>query len=271
MGAGGAQPGQFNNAEGIAVTVSAGVTTIYVADTNNNRIQIYTSGATPTWVTIGGVSTGTSLGQFNAPTGLALDNLGNLYVGEVGNARIQKLSGGTWSQLSIGAGSAAGYFSQPTGIAVDSGGNLFVADTGNKNVQKYSGGTWSILTAYPGSKPWGIAVDGSGNIYVSDYNGDYVYKLSGTTWSTFAGTGSSGSATGQFNLVAGICGDSSGNLFATDYNNNRVQEFNSAGNYENKVNNLSVSGPFAVASDNLGSVYALDAVLNFIAVNSYVP
>jgi sugar lactone lactonase YvrE len=69
---------------------------VYVADTNNQRIQKLSSGGEP--LAVWGIVTGASTprpapqpGTFNVPGGIAVDREGALYVADTRNARIQKL------------------------------------------------------------------------------------------------------------------------------------------------------------------------------------
>jgi DNA-binding beta-propeller fold protein YncE len=59
---------------------------VYVADSDNNRIQKFSSDGT--FITAWG-SEGTGNGQFSSPYGIAIDSAGNVYVSEEGNDRIQ--------------------------------------------------------------------------------------------------------------------------------------------------------------------------------------
>src|SRR5690606_23858166 len=85
-GTSGTGNGQFNNPSEVA-TDSGG--NVYVADTNNNRIQKFTS--TGTYLTQWGTP-GTGNGQFNSPYGVATDSGGNVYVADTNNNRIQKFT-----------------------------------------------------------------------------------------------------------------------------------------------------------------------------------
>src|SRR5690606_6703724 len=78
-------------------------------------------------------------GNFNSPTGIAVDSEGNVYVVDSLNNRIQKFTSDGTFVLKWGSdGRSDGKFSYPTGIAVDSEGNVYVADTGNNRIQKFT-------------------------------------------------------------------------------------------------------------------------------------
>jgi hypothetical protein len=77
--------GQFSFPEGIAVNPSTG--SVYVADTINNRIQVFDSSGN--FITTFGTG-GNGDGQFNNPTAVAVNpSTGNVYAADPGHDRIQ--------------------------------------------------------------------------------------------------------------------------------------------------------------------------------------
>ena len=226
FGSFGAPPGQFWNPVGIAVNNTGFV---YVGDSFNSRTQVYTtggvnvtfftSGAFPNW----GVATnstgyvyetlplsstttieltdpsgaagsalgpfGAGPGQFNNPTGIAVNASGYLYVADTNNNRIEILdpSGNFLGQWGT-AGAGNGQFSVPYGVAVDTAGNVYVADSGNWRIQEFS--------------PSGVYIE---------------------QW------GTNGVGPGQFGTVTGVAADGAGNIFTIDTALQRVQEFAPAG------------------------------------------
>ncbi len=91
----------------------------------------------------GGAATSAHLG---APTGLARDAHGNLYVGELQRHRIRKITPGGVITTFAGTG-AAGYsgnggkagmatINGPLGIAIDAAGNVFFSDSNNNRIRK---------------------------------------------------------------------------------------------------------------------------------------
>ena len=166
----GRRDGRMIYPQGIAVDSSSG--NVYVADTGNNRIQVFSSNGAfiGEWGRYGGRE-----GNMRSPTDVALDQEGNVYVADTGNNRIQVFSSnGTviteWGRY----GSRGGNMRSPQGIAVDSSsGNVYVADTGNNRIQVFSS-NGTVITEELGDNivlrsPQGIAVDSSsGNVYVAD-------------------------------------------------------------------------------------------------------
>ena len=73
-----------------------------------------------------------------APTGVAVDASGNVYVVDVVTNRVQKFTSDGAYILSMGVlWLGDGQFYYPRGIAVDASGNVYVADTYNHRIQKF--------------------------------------------------------------------------------------------------------------------------------------
>src|ERR1019366_8230623 len=98
-----------------------------------------------------------SAAQFNAPWGVAVDSAGHVYVAEIGNHTISKItSSGVVTTLAGPAGSPGSAngtvnvarFASPFGVAVDSAGNIDVGDSGNNTIRKGTppAGTPSLTT-----------------------------------------------------------------------------------------------------------------------------
>jgi len=136
---------RFYYPTGLAVD---GAGNVYVADRNNHTIRKVTSAGVVTTIagsagwagSADGVSTNA---RFNAPAGLALDSLGNLYVADSGNHTLRKVTpAGMVTTIAGSAGipgssdgvSSAFQFNQPLGVAVNGDGILLVADTSNQRL-----------------------------------------------------------------------------------------------------------------------------------------
>ena len=188
-----------------------------------------------------------------SPLGLAVDSEDNIYVAEIGNHRIRKVtSDGTVTTLA-GSGQAAfqdgqgtaAHFNAPYGVAVDSEDNLYVADFGNHCIRKVtSDGTVTIFagsrqgsfqdaqgTAAHFHSPIDLVVDAGDNVYVCDYKNHCVRRITAEgTVSTIAGSTSRNSgftdAQGNnalFKKPYGITIDNDGNLLIADYGNYRIR------------------------------------------------
>ncbi len=258
MGSQGTGPGQFHQPLGVAVDSQGN---IYVADTYNNRIQIWAA-TTNTWTTMG--SYGTGPGQFNQPFGVAVDSQGNLYVADCGNNRIQIWAAATNTWTTMGSkGTNPGQFNQPFGVAVDSQGNIYIADTYNNRIQTWEKATNTWTSPGQFNYPTGVAVDSQGNIYVADtLNGRIqIWAAATNTWTTM---GSYGTNPGQFNAPYGVAVDGQGNLYVADMSNYRIQIWAAATNTwttmgSHGTNPGQFDQPFGVAVDGRGNIYIADS------------
>jgi hypothetical protein len=83
-------------------------------------------------------SNGAGNGRFRAPSGVAVDGAGRVYVVDSENDRVEVFDAsglflGKWGT----GGVFPGDFSRPTAAAVDCAGNVYVADTGNNRVERF--------------------------------------------------------------------------------------------------------------------------------------
>ena len=255
---------RFYNPNGVAVD-SAG--NLFVADAANYTIRKVTAAGVVTTLAgkagnFGSVDGTGSAARFGYPAAVAVDNVGNVYVGD-GNNTIRKvtaagvvttLAGSAGSDGSAdGTGSAARFYG-PAGVAVDSAGNVFVADCGNNTIRKVTAA--GVVTTLAGSAgvqgsadgtgsaarfsgPSGVAVDGAGNVFVADCGNSLIRMVTAAGVVTTlagggvgSGFGSSYDATGseaRFNGPSGVAVDSAGNLFVADRGNNTIRKVTAAG------------------------------------------
>ena len=191
---------QFNKPVGVTVDKSGNV---FVVDNRNNCIRKITpAGMVSTFA--GGIpgyadGTGTNA-RFNYPLGIAIDATGNLYVCDLGNVMVRKISpAGQVTTLAGAADGLEGAFS----IAVDASGNICVGDnycirkiTPGGTVSYFSGGTGYYGYGYAdGAGPaarmygaYGLTADNKGNLFIADQDNQVVRKVSPDGYmSTYAG------------------------------------------------------------------------------------
>lgn len=264
MGTFGSGAGQMNGPWGTCTDAAGNV---YVSDTQNHRVQKYSS--TGTFLQQWG-SFGTGNGQFNLPRGIAVDVSGNVFVVDGGNHRVQKFTSagvylGQWGSL----GSGNGQFNSPAGVAVNAAGTVFVTDYGNHRVQRFTNAgayvvSWGVAGSGNGqfNGPFGIGVDASHQVYVMDQNNARVQKFGefGDYISQWNGAGLPG---GAFSNAAGLAVDAYGHVFVADYGYGRVACYTSNGyllSYWGSTGaaNGQMAAPIGIATDALGNVYVAD-------------
>ncbi|MCR4322754.1 MAG: 6-bladed beta-propeller [Candidatus Azambacteria bacterium] len=249
----GSSASQFISPIGIVVDSSRNV---YITDSGNNRVQKFTDTGEfiEQWGSTCRLSDGFGCidpdgsgplvagdGQFYGPHSIAVDSLGNIYITELFNRRIQKFSQDgvfitKWGMQGVGDGQ----FNSPRGITVDSSENIYVVDGGNHRIQKFdSNGNfitkWGTLGSSDGqfSFPLDVAADSLNFIYVADANNNRIQKFS-SDGIFIAKWGTLGSGDGQLNFPKGVATDSSGSVYVTDYGNYRIQKFTSDGSFVTK-------------------------------------
>jgi sugar lactone lactonase YvrE len=254
----------FNDPQGIAIDSSKD---IYVADTNNHRIQRFNKSGD--LITEWGLL-GNGQGQFRSPTGVAVDSSKTVYVADTNNHRIQKFDNMGHVMAIWGSnGTEDGQFSFPTGVAVDSSKKIYVADTQNHRIQKFSAsGTfetqWGSLGSEKGNftSPTGVAVDPGGYVYVADLGNNRIQKFD-SNGKFILEWGSGGNGEGQFSSLSSIAVDAEGCIYAADSGNDRIQKFDGGGNFIIQFGSTgsgdgNFASPKGVAVNSSGAVYIAD-------------
>jgi len=241
---------QFANPWGIALSPQGN---IFVADFLYSHIrEVTVAGAVTNYA---GFSPGyqngtTAAAQFQHPTGVAVDALGNVYVADDYNNAVRMITpAGMVSTLAGGtAGSANGIgtnakFNSILGITCDSSGTVYVTDNLNAMIRQitpaevvstFAGGIQgykddSISTNARFAGPTGITIDKHGNVYVSD-QGSCIRKITASgIVTTIAGNATQGyadgpGATAQFSNPFGLAVDSQGNVYVADRGNQRIRK-----------------------------------------------
>jgi DNA-binding beta-propeller fold protein YncE len=264
FGAAGSEPGQFQRPRGIAVAPDG---TLYVADTDNHRIQHLDRDGTPlhAWGSFADIALGPAPGgTFYEPWGIAVGPDGSVYVADTWNHRIQKFSPeGEFLTM-------WGYFGQaeqfdgfwgPRDVVVDPEGRVIVSDTGNKRIVIFGPNGEGIAEfgeeGYePGQfyEPVGLALDADGILYVADTwnqriqtfepDGDGSFEPL-NSWDIYGWYGQS------LDNKPYLAADEQIHIFATDPEGVRVLEFTSEGEI------VRYWGDYSVGNDGFGLVGAI--------------
>ena len=207
--------------QGVAVDTAGNV---YVSERYYHRVIKITPGGTVTTVAGTGVvgyngdRIPANRAQLNQPWALAFDGAGNLYISDVVDLRVRRVSAADGTITTFAGTGRAGNTgnegpaaSAPVGgiagMVFDPQGNLFISDYSNNVIRRID--AQGIIHAHAGSgqpgfldgpaatakfnNPHGVAVDAQGNLYVADYFNQRIRKITPAgTVSTFAGDGKPG-------------------------------------------------------------------------------
>ncbi len=251
---------KFKWPSGLAVDKEGNV---YVADRNNHLIrQISPEGVVSTLAGkanySGSINDVGAKARFNKPTGVAVDNKGNVYVADYGNRVIRRIALSS-KEVSTIAGKAGGEsgaadatgnnarFYSPESLDLDSTGNIYVADTHNYTIRKIEpDGKVSTIAGSartpgvsdgPGSTAlfksiYDISLDASGNIYAASHH--TIRKI------TFAG---------DVNNVITFAGNSG---------DNGDQKDDGSGSTDGLIEEARFNITSGVDLDNAGNIYVAD-------------
>ncbi len=279
-----------------------GAGNLYVADSASNMVRrISSSGeirtvagtGVPGYAGDGGPATQALL---SSPSGVAVDQAGNIYISDRYNYVIRKVTpdgairtvAGTGQQGASGEGvsGTVATFSDPRGLAVDSSGNLYIADFGNSVVRKltpagilttvagnyyaaYGGDGGPATQAYLNT-PQALAVDASGNLYISDVGNNLIRKVStdgtittvaGNGTAAFAGDGGTATAA-SISTAGGLAVDAQANLYIADTGNDRVRRVTPNG----IINTVAGSSSYGFGGDGGPATAALLNLPSGVAV-----
>ncbi len=294
---------RFNDPSGVT-TDSAG--NVYVADYYNNSIRKITSAGVVTLLAGGSYGSADGAGaaaSFAHPSDVALDSAGNLYVADIGNNTIRKITAAgvvtTWAGTAGMSGSvdgtgAAARFNGPTSVALDSSGNVYVAEYFNHTIRKITPA--GVVTTFVGTAgisgstdgtgaaarffgPSGVAFDILGNLYVADSINHTIRKITPagivTTWAGAAGTYGSADGIGtaaRFFYPNGVATDNSGNVYVADRSNYTIRRISSAQAVTTLAGTVglsgSVDGTGAAARFNYSSDVATDSSGNIYVADT---
>jgi hypothetical protein len=261
---------QLEAPEGVAVDTSGN---LYIADSYTNQVRVvnHASGIITLFAGNsnfgysgdGGQATAAELYQ---PTGVAVDDSGNVYIADEGNNVVRKVYHTTKIITTVAGNHTAGYSGDgsaataaelywPYGVGVDASGNIYVADNYNQRIRKVTRAT-GIITTFAGngtsgysgnggaataaelSSPYAVIANTSGDVFISDDGNAVIRKVDHVTGniSTFAGNGTSGysgnggpATAAELAGTRGIAFNAAGDLYISDMPNDRVRKVDITG------------------------------------------
>jgi uncharacterized protein (TIGR03437 family) len=252
---------------------------VYIADTLNSRVRmVNAAGTISTYAGNGtrgytGDNGPASNAELTFPSGLALDQAGNLYIADYGNATVRRVdkNGNITTVAGVGYavfGEAPGdgglatsaYLELPYAVAVDGSGSVYIGDIGTSSIRKV-GTDGKINTYIQNFTAQNFAVDSAGALYVANYRNSTVEKIlpggtqlwiAGDGIAGYAGDGGPGTAA-QLSSPYGVAVQASGNIFVADAANAVIRELtpvlSSIGAVANAANLRAFAPPVAGTGD----------------------
>lgn len=234
---------------------------LYIADTDNNRVREVRSDGVITTVAgtgrsgysgDGGPATKADLAQ---PLSVAVSASGDLYISDLGNNRVRRVdsSGRISTYVGLGVRGFAGdgrpaalaLLSGPSGLAFDTRGDLLIADSGNNCVRKVTAASPHIVTTVAGVP---------GSILTAGYNGDGIPALAA-----------------QLNSPMDVAVDGNGQMYIADMFNQRIRMVDKLGiihtvagtgtagyNGDGLARMSTLAAPTSVRVDAVGRIYIAD-------------
>lgn len=236
--------------------------TIYVADTNNNRVRRITpAGIISTYAGNGiagfaGDGGQATLARLRAPIGIAINPAGEVVIADTSNHRVRRVTAAGVISTIAGNGTAgftgddvlatATRLNSPYAVAWTAAGDMLIADYNNERVRLVN--ALGIITTFAGNgiaanggdggdptqgnlhKPNNLLVLSNGDLLITEANNNRVRRVAGGVLETVAGTGPLGFAGdgtapifAMFNRPLAVAVDASGMLLIADRFNRRIR------------------------------------------------
>jgi trimeric autotransporter adhesin len=213
--------------------------------------------------------------QLYGPSGVAIDDSGNVYIADQFNCEIRKVNKSGIISCIAGNDNFSGYFGDggpatvaelnaPSGVTLDVSGNIYIADANNERVRKIN--TSGIINTIAGNgiagfsgdggvaivaelnTPLYIEVDAYSNVFFTDFTNNRIRMVNtsgiirtvvGNGIAGFSGDGGPAS-TAELNEPYGIALDASGSLYIADQNNARIRKVTNVTGIEEVTNNVNM-------------------------------
>ncbi len=228
--------------------------------------------------------------ELNAPYGVHVDSIGNIYIADTNNFRVRMVSADSKNITTVAGNGFQGYngdsiaatganLNIPYGVFVDSSRNIYIADRGNNRIRLVSANTRKISTiagngnfGYNGDNipattasldyPETMFIDKVGNIYIADTNNQRIRKVAWNTGfiTTVAGNGVRGyngdnipATSANFDYASSVSVDELGNIYIADYGNYRIRMVSAI---TGLINTVAGNGGYGYNGDNIPATSA---------------
>jgi sugar lactone lactonase YvrE len=214
----------------------------------------------------------------NEPGGIAVDSVGNIYVADSHNYRVQKVGAngvistvaGGMQQTDTGDGGPAIFASlaAPYAVALDPFGNLYIGELSRIRKIDINGIISTAAgTSTPGYSGDGgpainaelylaaaLACDSAGNLFIAELINNRIRKIDGNgIITTVAGTGIAGfggdnvyATIAELNQPDGVTVDAAGNIYISDASNYRIRKVGTNG----VISTIAGTGSHGFSGDN---------------------
>lgn len=261
---------------------------IYISDAGNHRICKIDNCGNP--ISFAGPSAGFTSGlvngtgeaaRFNYPGWMCIDSSDNLYVLEMGNNTIRKITPDavvtTVATLLAPVANSSLFFPKHMHISIRPNGNMLVCHTTRHTIYEVTptgtittwmgtgAGGWPTGTRSTSALylPLSTTTDSAGNVYIFDMNqvmfkvdtSDNVSRIVGTAG--VSGYVDSTALNAKFQIVDDMKIDSSGNFYVIDSGNKKLRKIDTALSVTT-IPGTNFNVPTSVALDSTGNIYVVE-------------
>ncbi len=265
FGSAGSDDGQFSTPSSIAIDSNGD---IVVSDLYNARIQIFNSSG----VYQSKIGTyGNQILQFNNPTGVEFGNTDKLYVVDNNNHRVQILSltqvvmppSAPTNVTALARDQSAVVSFDASAFDGNSALTQYTITSNPGNITKTTTATSTTITGLTNGADYTFTVTASNYSYTSASSSESNLVRPNPYYTFVLKFGQSGSGNGEFSNPFDVDVDNSGNIYVTDDGMNRVQKFDSNGNYVSQfgtygTGNGELAGPTGIKIKN-NNIYIVDS------------